>query len=89
MRAIESGKLPSEEEVLDEDTRYNDLITTAMRTREGICIEQLSDKYRTYLLQTASRSLQHGLLTIENGYLHLTREGLFVSDDVMSDLIYL
>lgn len=89
MRAIESGKLPSEEEVLDEDTRYNDLITTAMRTREGICIEQLSDKYRTYLLQTASRSLQHELLTIENGYLHLTREGLFVSDDVMSDLIYL
>lgn len=89
MTSIESGKLPSEEEVLDEGTRYNDLITTAMRTREGIHIGQLSDPYRTYLLHAASRSLQHGLLTIENGHLHLTREGLFVSDDVMSDLIYL
>ena len=87
--AIENNTLPSEQEVLDDQTRYNDLITTAMRTREGICLQQLSEPFKSYLLKAANRSIQQGLLQIDNHQLHLTRKGIFISDDIMSDLIYL
>ena len=96
IESIECDKLPSEHEVLDDKTRYNDLITTALRTREGIRINMLSPRFRDYLLDNAKRSLEAGLLmfgtaTCESGeeeIIRLTRQGLFVSDDVMSDLIY-
>ena len=93
VESIEQGKRPFTVEVIDEDTRYNDLITTALRTRDGISLNTLPDRYRRYLLQQARRSLDAGFLTIEtsptgNSFIHLTRQGLFVSDDVMSDLIW-
>lgn len=86
--SIEKGTIPCEREYLDDDTRYNDLVTTAMRTREGINLEKLSNKYREYLLCNAKTALGNGLLCIENQHIRLTRKGLFVSDDVMSDLIW-
>ena len=93
VESIEQGKRPFSAEVIDEDTCYNDLITTALRTREGINIDPLSDTYRHYLLQQARRNLDAGFLKLETSpegksFIHLTRQGLFVSDDVMSDLIW-
>lgn len=86
--AIERGELPSEHEIIDETTRYNDLVTSAMRTREGIFLSSLEPKFRDYLLENAKKSLENGLLAIDHDQIHLTRSGLFVSDSVMSDLIY-
>lgn len=91
--AIESGQRPYESEIIDDDTRYNDIVTTALRTREGINLNALSARHREYLLQQARRSLDAGLLAITDtpsseSFIHLTRQGLFVSDDVMSDLIW-
>lgn len=88
-----NGMLPTEEsETLDDTTRYNDLVTTAMRTRDGINLDVLSRQFppsfREYLLENALPHLRQGRLRIDNGHIHLTRSGLFVSDDVMSDLIY-
>ena len=93
VRAIESGQRPYESEIIDDDTRYNDIVTTALRTREGINLSALSTRHREYLLQQARRSLDAGLLAISDtpageSFIHLTRQGLFVSDDVMSDLIW-
>lgn len=91
IEAIEEGILPAEHELLTDDTRYNDLITTALRTREGILLDSLDEKYRQYLLTNARQNLDLGLLTTETTSagtrIRLTRQGLFVSDNVMSDLI--
>ncbi len=91
VRAIEAGKLPSEVETLDLTTRYDDLVTTALRTREGIDLSHVrrdyGDTYYQYLLKTAEPLVQRGLVTIDNTHLALTRKGLFISDDVMSDFI--
>lgn len=93
MQGIETNNRLFERETLDRRTRYNDLITTALRTREGIFIRQTRDEfgenYARYLLECAERSLSRHLLAIEGDRLHLTREGIFVSNDVMSDLIAL
>ena len=86
--SIERGELPSEHEIIDETTRYNDLVTAALRTREGIFLPSLTPKFRDYLLENAKKSLENNLLIVENDQIHLTRSGLFVSDDVLSDLIF-
>ena len=79
-----------EEERLDSDTRYNDAITVALRTSRGLDLQALSPKHRTYCLENAQRYLDDGLLErTQDNRLRLTRRGLFVSDMIMSNLIYL
>ena len=79
-----------EEERLDSDTRYNDAITVALRTSRGLDLQALSPKHRTYCLENAQRYLDDGLLErTQDNHLRLTRRGLFVSDMIMSNLIYL
>lgn len=56
IESIESGVLPSESEVIDADTHYNDLITTALRTREGLNLDDLPQKYREYALVNAKKA---------------------------------
>lgn len=92
VQAVECGKLPCEIEPLDLSTRYNDLVTTALRTSEGIDLAQLRQRYGyTYYIYILRMSLPHihrGVLSLSHGHLSLTRQGLFVSDDIMSDLMY-
>lgn len=86
--SIEQGEIPFERECLDDDTRYNDLITTALRTSEGINLSTLTPKHRTYLLQQAEKQIAQNLLEIRGDSIRLTTQGLYVSDAVMADLIY-
>ncbi len=88
MLGIERGERPCEQELLDEDTRYNDRITTALRTREGLNLDALAERHRQYCMQEAKRFIDDGLLTMTNHHLTLTRKGLFVSDMVMSALMW-
>ena len=87
IEAIERGELPSEQEVIDGDTRYNDRLTVALRTCEGLCLDELSARHRDYLLRTARRYVDDGLLVLSNHHLRLSRKGLFVSDMVLADLM--
>ena len=87
IQAIQRGEIPAEREFLTDDLRYNDLVTTAMRTREGIALNQLKDKYKDYLLKQAQNHITYGLLTLIDKSIALTKKGLFVSDSVMSDLM--
>jgi oxygen-independent coproporphyrinogen-3 oxidase len=87
-----------EEEVLDDDTRYNDLVTVALRTREGLDLAQLSEKHKNYCMKIARRLLDGGLIQLQQQqsihsslptlHLSLTRRGLFVSDMIMSELMW-
>jgi len=85
--AIQKNRLPSEEEIIDADTHYNDIIMTALRTCEGIDLSILPAEYRTYLIRLAKPFQQQGLLKEDNGKLHLTRNGIYISDSIMSDLM--
>ena len=85
--AINRNHIPSDREVLDPDTHYNDRIATALRTVDGLDLTTLSDRHRRYCLQEAQGLLKDGLLRLADNRLMLTRRGLFVSDMVMSQLI--
>jgi oxygen-independent coproporphyrinogen-3 oxidase len=87
IEAIEQGCIPCEREELDNDTHYNDRITVALRTSDGLDLTTLTDHHRQYCLKEAQQFLADGLLTMNGQRLALTRKGLFVSDMVMSALM--
>jgi oxygen-independent coproporphyrinogen-3 oxidase len=88
IESIRQDLLPTEQEEIDAATHYNDCITTALRTSDGLDLTTLPDSYRSYCLQEAQRFLNDGLLRLHDNHLILTRKGLFVSDYILSDLIY-
>lgn len=67
--SIQQGILPSECEHLDLKTRYNDLITTALRTRDGINLSMMKEEYGEQLLQ---QLLQEAQGKIERGLMEIT-----------------
>lgn len=85
--ALEHGGRPCERELLDEETHYNDTVLTALRTCEGIALDTLPAPLRSYLLQNARRYIDTNLLKMADEHLVLTRQGLFVSDMIMADLM--
>ncbi len=88
IEGMENGKRIFESETLDADTRYNDMVTVALRTREGLDLKRLSEDYRDYCLRNAQRFLDDGQLQVTQAQtLALTRKGLFVSDMIMSELM--
>lgn len=86
--SIGRGELPAEQEHIDEVTHYNDLVTTALRTRDGLDLTVLPEKYRRYCLKEARRFLDDGLLRMDRNRLTLTRKGIFVSDYIMASLVF-
>ena len=85
--SINNGILPSESETIDETTHYNDLVTTALRTSDGMNLDSICPTFRQFALQCADIHIKNGLLKHTDNRLQLTCEGLFVSDMIMSDLI--
>lgn len=88
---INNGIIPMEREELDNDTTFNDIITTALRTSDGIDLNaletRLGKRYRNTLISAAGKHIEQGLLEIRHDRLRLTSEGIFISDMVMSDLM--
>jgi len=87
MAGIEQGTPCVESEALDDDTRYNELVMTALRTCEGLPLSALHGSRRDYCLRQARPFVEGQLLKIADDHMRLTREGLFVSDMVISDLM--
>ena len=86
-----AGAVPVYEE-LTEHERYDEFVFTGLRTSDGISLSELVEKfgerYRLYCLKNAKKHLEAGRLMLEDDMLKLTRQGLFVSNDVMSDLMW-
>jgi oxygen-independent coproporphyrinogen-3 oxidase len=80
-----------EMEEIDEQTAYNDFIITRLRTKEGINLTELQtlfgEEKTNYCCQQAGKYIVSRRLTVTDNHLHLTRQGIFVSDSIMSDLI--
>ena len=93
IKGIESNNPNFEIEELTEEERYNDTILTRLRTAKGIPLEwmkqRFSDKLNNYMLHAARKELAWGNLKEENGHLSLTEKGIFISDAVIRELIFI
>lgn len=92
IKGIEENRRAFETEFLDPATRYNEFIITTMRTAWGTPIEKLKQEFGNemwdYCRKMAAPYLANGKLEVHDGALKLTREGIFISDSVMSDLLW-
>lgn len=75
-------------EMIDERTRYDDLIVTALRTREGINLQSLTPQQADYLHRQAAPFIASGHLRLADGRLAFTRQGIYISDSIMADLMW-
>ena len=78
-------------EVLSEDERFNELVFTALRTKIGVDLVDLrvrfGDKRSDKLLRQAQKYINSGRMKVENNRLSLTREGIYISDSIISDFM--
>lgn len=89
---IGNGVVPMEIEHLDADTRYDDMVMTRLRTRQGISLNDVESGFGAarlqYLMDNARRHIANGTLQQVDGCLSLTLAGLYVSDGIMADLMW-
>jgi len=91
-RILNNQSAIEEVETLDTATSYNDMVMTSLRTTNGLSMNRLVNDFgapfHDYLMANAQPHLSAGRLALYDGRLRLTREGLFVSDDIMADLMW-
>ncbi len=92
IKGVKNGTLNFEIEHLSEEERYNDAILTRLRTADGLPLawmrEKFSDRLNTYMLHAAKKEIALGNLKETNGHLSLTEKGIFISDAVIREMIY-
>ena len=80
-----------ESETIDQQTAYNELILTSLRTKWGIndriISQRFGDDILTKFVKMASRFIDDGTLTYEGGSYFLSNKGKFIADHIMSELM--
>lgn len=93
MNSVEEGNREFETEYRDRATRYNECIMTSIRTMWGIPLDKLEQLFGAemwqYCMDMAHPYMENGKLKIEDNHLRLTREGIFISDGIISDLMFI
>lgn len=92
LQGIAAGTSVSETEELDLYTRYNDFVITTIRTCWGMPLNRLKKDFGEtlyrYCLRMAEPHLHQGTLEIAGDTLKLTGQGIFISDGIMSDMLW-
>lgn len=90
--AIKEGTTNIEIEKLDLRSQYNDYILTGMRTMWGVDLIELEKRFgsdlKKYALDNVQKYIDEGYSIILDSKLKLTREGIFISDGIMSDMMW-
>ena len=93
MQGIETDRRKFETEYRDKTTCYNECIMTCIRTLWGISLKYIEMEFGTemwkYCMDMATPYLESGKLKIQDNHLCLTREGIFISDGIISDLMFI
>ncbi len=88
---IENEKPEIEQEQLTETDHYNERIMTALRTKTGIDLfaleERFGNRQMQHLLKAADKYLSIGLLKLQENHLRLTSESFWISDRIIADLM--
>jgi oxygen-independent coproporphyrinogen-3 oxidase len=93
LQGIENDQPFSETEFLTEQDRYNDYIITGLRTIWGITENwiksEFSEPYFIHFQKIRDKYLNSGHLFLRSETVTLSPEGLFISDRIMEDFMYL
>ena len=88
---MKNGTYEAETEILDEKDIFNDFIITRFRTMKGIDLNEIQllfgEEAKQDCLTRAQKYFDNQCLQIADNHLRLTRQGIFISDGIMRDLI--
>jgi oxygen-independent coproporphyrinogen-3 oxidase len=88
----ETGGNDYETENITIQSSYNDHILTRLRTKKGIDLQELKvlfgKKFYDYCLNQSRKYIANKSLEEKENCLKLTRQGIFISDGIMSDLMF-
>ena len=91
IQLVNEHKTHYEIEDLTTDEKYNDLIITRLRTKEGINLTELKntfgEKKYNYCINNARHWIDNNQMILNNDTLSLTNDGIFISDSIFADLI--
>ncbi len=89
---ILKGKLPIESEKLNTNEKYNDYVLTSLRTMWGLNTEiikkEFGEDYENFFISNSKTYLEKKLLTQNNHQYKLTEKGIFISDHIISNLLW-
>lgn len=92
MQSIDNGKPCFEKEELSTETRYNEYVMTGLRTAKGFSLDYIEEHFGTKLMnyahQIAIPHLIKGFLEEKERRIKLSHQGIFISDGIMSDFMY-
>lgn len=93
IKGINEGCAVFEIEQLIDEERYNDAVLTRLRTADGLPTEWVKEKFGItlyhYMIKAARKEIAAGnLCQTPDGRFTLTPKGIFVSDAVIRELIY-
>ena len=79
-------------EAIDNNTKYNDFVITSLRTIRGMNLKLLKENFSlkivNHCLREANRFISTGDMTINDEYLALSDNGIFKSDFIMENLLW-
>ena len=91
LKALENNLPFNEAETLSENEKFNEYILTRMRTKWGVKEQDIQEIFGLKFLESFQNDVKKYLKTKmvknENGTLTFTRKGLFISDDILSNLM--
>lgn len=92
IKGITANSPEVEIEMLNIPNKYNDYIITGLRTMWGISLSYIltnfGEKMQDYCLEQAIPFINRGMILYSNDKLLLSRDGLFISDGIMSELLW-
>ena len=91
IKSVKAGKSFFESEELDTKARFNEYITTSLRTMWGIDLEYVETTFEKegydYVLNLAAKFRNYGLMNQEKNALILTDQGKMISDNIISEFM--
>jgi oxygen-independent coproporphyrinogen-3 oxidase len=91
IKGVETTQLATEGETLTLEQKYDECVMVGLRTCEGVDLDAIQKEFGkeslAYLLENAQPHLDAGKLCIEQNRIHLTEDGIYTSNDIISDLM--
>jgi oxygen-independent coproporphyrinogen-3 oxidase len=85
---LATADVPHQNEVLTPEEQYNEQVMTRLRTASGLQLSLLTPEQKSYCLEMAKPHILSGNLMQDALSLRLSRKGIFVSNSIISDLMY-
>lgn len=86
IEAIKNGVLPLEKETLTLSQQLNEYIMISLRTMEGLDLSRIDPGQQKIILAGSQKYISRGLVTLENNFIKLTREGKLFADGIAANL---